>query len=94
MCVHACVRACVRARGDGDSRYYVASYAAARCTPKCRLVGGRAEGLAGTLDATGAFDRASGVLKGCLDCLIGVEISCWGAPADEPVACKCPGSSE
>ena len=77
----------------GCHRYYVASYAADRCTEECRLLGGRAERLAGTIDAAGAFDRGSGVLNGCMGCLTAVKISCWGAPADAPRPCPCPGTS-
>ena len=76
----------------GCHRYYVAQYDAATCDAACPLVNGKAAALAGTLDTTGAFDRAAGVLKGCFDCVLSVKVSCWGAPADAPVACACPGT--
>lgn len=76
----------------GCHRYYVATYSDA-CTSSCPLVTGAAKSLAGNMDTTGAFDRASGVLKGCFDCLKSVEIHCWAAPADEPVSCVCPGAA-
>ena len=75
----------------GCHRYYVASYEASKCTASCPLMNGNARGLAGNIDSTAAFDRAAGVLKGCFECLKHVEVSCWGAPADNPVKCKCPG---
>jgi rubredoxin len=77
----------------GCHRYYVASYEASKCGASCPLVGGGARGLAGNIDTKGAFDRASGVLKGCFDCLLAVKIACYAAPADAPVSCTCPGSA-
>lgn len=76
----------------GCHRYYVASYEAAKCSTTCPLLNGQAHGLAGTIDTTGAFDRAAGVLRGCFECLTDVKVTCWGAPADAPVACTCPGA--
>jgi hypothetical protein len=76
----------------GCHRYYVAQYDSQRCDPvSCPLANGNAAALAGTLDTAGAFDRAAGVLKGCFACVKSVEVSCWGAPTDAPVACACPG---
>ena len=78
----------------GYHRYYVAQYDAGKCDARdCPLVNGKAAALAGTLDTTGAFDRAAGVLKGCFGCVKSVKVSCWGAPAGAPVACACPGTS-
>ena len=76
----------------GCHRYYVASYDASKCTSTCPLLNGKAQALAGTIDTTGAFDRAAGVLKGCFECLADVKVTCWGAPSTSPVACKCPGA--
>eukprot|EP01052_Picozoa_sp_SAG31_P038525 SAG31_NODE_5168_length_2702_cov_2.425663_1_plen_355_part_00 len=76
----------------GCHRYYVASYDAARCASTCPLLDGHAKSLAGSIDVDGVFDRAAGVLKGCFDCVIDVQVTCWGAPADMPRACRCPGA--
>lgn len=82
---------------QGCHRYFVASYGSpqscAATEPGCALIGtDGAAALAGNMDTDGLFDRGTGVLKSCAACLQGVTIHCWQAPADEPVACGCPGT--
>ena len=57
-------------------RYYKASYDYDSCRKlsKCELTTGEIEGLAGTMDTEGYFDRASGVLINCRECLLSVEV--------------------
>lgn len=75
---------------SGCHRYYVVKYT--NCSAGCPLTDGSAQGLAGNIDDTDAFDRANGMLKACAACATSVNIECYGAPADEPVKCACPGA--
>ena len=77
---------------NGCHRYYVANYAPKQCPSACPLVDGSAKELAGQLDTSNAFDRATGILSSCAACVESVKMVCWGAPADEPVKCACPGA--
>ena len=62
-------------------------------TPPVHAQGGAAAAkFAGAIDAQGMFDRGTGVLHGCLNCLESVRIVCWAAPAADPVSCECPGA--
>ena len=74
----------------GCHRYYVVHYSG--CDASCPLTDGTAAALAGNRDTGGVFDRANGMLKSCGACATEVKIECYGAPADDPVKCACPGS--
>lgn len=75
----------------GCHRYFVVTYSDG-CDPFCPLVTGEAAALAGKRDLAGNFDRGNGVLLACRDCVKGVSVTCWAAPALEPVQCSCPGA--
>jgi len=66
---------------DGCHRYNKVEYS------ECDEL--KAFSLEGRIDTANAFD-AQGVYKACADNVINHEVSCWGPPADEPVACECP----
>jgi NADPH2:quinone reductase len=75
---------------SGCHRYYVVHYSG--CNSSCPLTDGSAASLAGNRDTGGVFDRGNGMLKSCGACAKEVQVKCYGAPADAPVKCPCPGS--
>ena len=75
----------------GCHRYYVVEYADCD-TATCPIASfGGGANLTFTHDPTGAFDRATGILRACVGCVTSVRLSCWHAPASDPVPCACPG---
>lgn len=75
----------------GCHRYYVVTYR--KCSQPCPLADGSAARLVGTIDTAELFDRANGILKACAACAVSASITCWHAPAADPVRCVCPGTS-